>query len=118
MPCEATEIALISRILMRCCGAPWVPLLAARISPSLSWADEGQLNAGAPMFHGEVGLTTFRQPGYMGPRVLPGHGPHTYVFEIFALAKRSTLASGMRRDDVLRAPRSNVLGYGELQGCV
>jgi len=96
---------------------PFVHLVAACIPPSISGVAESALNASSFSTQRELGLTTFRKLGYGGPRALRGHGPHTYVFQVFALARKSGLQSGMTRDDVLRALQDNVLAYGELR-CV
>ncbi len=55
----------------------------AVIAPHLNALDEGELHAGTP------GLrfvpTAFRHRGYLGPGPIPGHGPHRYLFHVFAL---------------------------------
>jgi Raf kinase inhibitor-like YbhB/YbcL family protein len=116
VPDDAVELALSMEDPDAPLRRPFVHLVAACISPSASGVPEGSLNASSFSKHRELGLTTFRKLGYGGPRALPGHGPHTYVFQVFALARKSGLRSGMTRADVLRALQDNVLAYGELRG--
>jgi hypothetical protein len=60
-------------------------------------------------------------PGYLGPAPIKGHGPHRYVFQIFALADPVTAgATGAGLDtakprDVIAAA-SKPLARGRLDG--
>ena len=62
-----------------------------------------------------------RGRGYLGPAPIKGHGPHRYVFQVFALAKPVTTGSSgaaldsARPRDVLAAA-SDVLAGGRLDG--
>jgi Raf kinase inhibitor-like YbhB/YbcL family protein len=63
------------------------------------------------------GRNTAGDAGYGGPRPLPGHGPHRYVFQLFAL--RATppddlLARG--RDALVPFLREHALASGRLDG--
>lgn len=49
-------------------------------------ADVTELPAGGPVPAGAVeGRTDFGDPGYGGSAPPPGHGPHRYVFTVFAV---------------------------------
>lgn len=49
-------------------------------------ADVTELPAGGPVPAGAVeGRTDFGEPGYGGAAPPPGHGPHRYVFTVFAV---------------------------------
>ncbi|MDZ4111508.1 MAG: YbhB/YbcL family Raf kinase inhibitor-like protein [Brevundimonas sp.] len=49
-------------------------------------ADVSELPAGGPVPAGAVeGRTDFGEPGYGGAAPPPGHGPHRYVFTVFAV---------------------------------
>lgn len=73
---------------------------------------EGELVRGNPRF-------TFLQErwlpgGYVAPRPLPGHGTHTYVFHLFALAAPVTPPPGADLASLLRLLTGQVLARGEL----
>jgi phosphatidylethanolamine-binding protein (PEBP) family uncharacterized protein len=62
---------------------PYVHCLAL-LDPALSHLDRGALtevteHAGVILLRNEAG------PGYLGPAPPKSHGPHRYVFELFAL---------------------------------
>lgn len=49
-------------------------------------ADVTELPAGGPVPEGAVeGRTDFGEPGYGGAAPPPGHGPHRYIFTVFAV---------------------------------
>ncbi|MBF0665390.1 MAG: YbhB/YbcL family Raf kinase inhibitor-like protein [Brevundimonas sp.] len=49
-------------------------------------ADVSELPAGGPVPAGAVeGRTDFGEPGYGGAAPPPGHGPHRYIFTVFAV---------------------------------
>jgi phosphatidylethanolamine-binding protein (PEBP) family uncharacterized protein len=60
--------------------------------------------------------------GYLGPEPIKGHGPHRYVFQIFALPAAITSAAGGATLDtakpraVLAAVSGPVLARGRLDG--
>ncbi len=94
---------------------PFVHLIAAGIDPFVTGFTEGILcSEGAATCL--LGLTTFRQLGYSGPRALPGHGPHRYVFQLFALGERSGLARGAQRSELVAALHGKLLARGTLEG--
>ncbi len=94
---------------------PFVHLIAAGIDPSFTLVDDGGLGAddGVPCV---FGLTTFRHLGYSGPRALPGHGTHRYVFQLFALGRPSGLAQGARRAALVDALQGKLLARGTFEG--
>jgi Raf kinase inhibitor-like YbhB/YbcL family protein len=62
---------------------PFVHLIAYDISAEVTELPEGALSTSSG--RARVGRNTFGSSGYAGPRALPGHGPHRYVFQLFAL---------------------------------
>jgi Raf kinase inhibitor-like YbhB/YbcL family protein len=76
--------------------------------------DEAEVNA--PGFAG-FGKNSRGARSYRGPRPILGHGPHRYVFQLFALAQPLRLA-GPPTKKTLRAALSGggVLARGELVG--
>lgn len=58
----------------------------ALIDPRLDALPAGALDANAPA-DGVQLLRSMFKPGYVGPEPIKGHGPHRYVFQLFALAR-------------------------------
>ncbi len=85
----------------------------ARLEPDLAGLAEGDLVAGAS--HGD-GTAAFRRKGYHGPRPIPGHGPHAYVFQLYALDRPIPGDSTLRPSTVVDAMRGHVLARGRLTG--
>jgi len=44
------------------------------------------------------------------------HGPHAYVFQLFALDQAPVLAPGFTLDDVITAIKGHVIGRARLDG--
>ncbi len=63
-----------------------------------------------------VGKNSFGKTAYLGPMPPRGHGPHRYVFEVFALKGRLEFATPPGRKELLAAMRGKVLAKGELIG--
>jgi Raf kinase inhibitor-like YbhB/YbcL family protein len=53
--------------------------------------------------------------GYFGP-CPPGHSPHHYVFDLYALDVKLNLPAGASKKQVIEAITGHVLGHGELVG--
>jgi Raf kinase inhibitor-like YbhB/YbcL family protein len=70
----------------------------------------GQLADGSRQ--GENG---FDKIGYAGP-CPPGHSPHRYVFDLYALNTRLNLSPGASKSQVVKAMNGHVLARGELVG--
>lgn len=63
--------------------SPFMHLILLGIAPHHTELREGALSTVAST--GRFGSNTFRRREYAGPRALPGHGPHRYAFQLFAL---------------------------------
>lgn len=92
----------------------------ALIDPSMTGLERGALNAERPA-DGVRLLRSTMGRGYHGPAPIKGHGPHRYVFQLFALAAPITAGSSgaaveaAKPRDVLAAA-SGVLARGRLDG--
>ena len=62
------------------------------------------------------GRGDFGTTGYRGPCPPRRHGPHRYVFRLFALAEELGLRSGAGRSELERALEGAVLAHAELVG--
>jgi Raf kinase inhibitor-like YbhB/YbcL family protein len=82
---------------------------------------EGGLETGAlsPQADGDstwiFGKTSFGSDGYLPPDPPRGHGPHRYVIQVFALAERPTLKSGLTKQALMEALEAGVLARGRLE---
>lgn len=101
---------------------------APSISPlvhCVAWdlpAQEGGLAEGAlksPAGEGEphdLGRNSFLKAEYLPPDPPTGHGPHHYVFQLYALDRRLDLDGSPGRGKVVEAMTGHVLAIGELIG--
>ena len=93
---------------------PIVHVLAT-IDAGLSGVPEGGLNDGKAA----AGVTLWKgteQVGYMGPKPVPGHGTHTYVFQVLALAKKLEFEETPSRGELKEMLAGQVLAWGRLDG--
>jgi phosphatidylethanolamine-binding protein (PEBP) family uncharacterized protein len=101
-------------------GAPFVHCVAL-LEPGLDALAAGALNADRPA-PGVRALRSGMGRGYLGPEPIKGHGPHRYVFQLFALSAPVTATgSGTALEtakprEVLAAVRGPALARGRLDG--
>lgn len=94
---------------------PIVHALTAGIDPAVPALAEGALNLpGDPTLR--HGVAAFGKRGYLGPKPLPGHGPHRYLFQLFALDAPSGLDERADRATAIDAMAGHVLATGVLMG--
>jgi Raf kinase inhibitor-like YbhB/YbcL family protein len=90
--------------------------LTVGIDPALGGIPENGLANPSPVAglrHGRGGLG---RTGWGGPMPVPSHGPHSYVFQVFALDQALALPDRFGLADVLGAMTSHVLGRARLDG--
>jgi Raf kinase inhibitor-like YbhB/YbcL family protein len=92
----------------------------ALIDPSVTSLGQGGLNAENPASGVLLPGSGWRR-GYLGPAPIKGHGPHRYVFQLFALAKPLTVGASnvVPKSVKLRAvlaAAGDVLARGRLDG--
>jgi Raf kinase inhibitor-like YbhB/YbcL family protein len=120
LPLDTAELALIIEDPDAPLPRPVIHAVVTGIAPQSGALPEGALNVNSsvapsgPHFH--LGRGSFGRLGYAGPRALPGHGRHTYVFQIFALDRHLELSDHPTRDQLVHALRGAVLGRGRLEG--
>ncbi|HYX83972.1 MAG TPA: YbhB/YbcL family Raf kinase inhibitor-like protein [Gaiellales bacterium] len=90
-------------------GGTFTHWLGWGIDPAANGLGEGEA---APV----EGENDFGSTGYRGPCPPPGHGPHRYVFRLYALPGQLDLAPGAGRKDFERALPADTLGAAELVG--
>jgi hypothetical protein len=119
VPVGTAEILLVAEDIDAPFRQPIVHAVAL-IDPAVTALDPGALSGSAP----GVGVRTLRSfvgRGYRGPGPIPGHGPHRYVFQVFALGAAVQAADGARLETlkpgaVLGGVGSPVLGRGKIVG--
>jgi Raf kinase inhibitor-like YbhB/YbcL family protein len=115
VPGDAAELALIVQDPDAPLPWPVTHLIAFGIDPSAGGVEEGALGAGRTDAI-QLGRGSFRRIGYQGPRPVAGHGPHRYVFQMFALVRLIHFDSPPDLATVVAAMARAVLARGQLTG--
>jgi hypothetical protein len=96
---------------------PLVHLLAWDLPPDMAELPEGEFKS--PHHAGldeMLGRNAYLQAAYLPPDPPAGHGPHLYVFQLFALDQALAFDHPPSRRAVMDAMRGHVLGKGVLTG--
>jgi Raf kinase inhibitor-like YbhB/YbcL family protein len=114
VPAGTVELAILMEDPDAPLPRPFVHMIAYRISPDRSGVAGGAL---APEAIGMAfGRSTAGAQGYRGPRPLPGHGPHRYIFQTLALSRRTAFSSAPKLKAFLDCISGTVIGRGMLVG--
>ncbi|HEV2922653.1 MAG TPA: YbhB/YbcL family Raf kinase inhibitor-like protein [Solirubrobacteraceae bacterium] len=113
LPAQAAELVLIIEDPDAPLPRPVVHLALAGIPPELGGFAGGDLSEGGR--HGN-GRGSFGRTGYAGPRPVPGHGPHRYVFQLYALPRALDLPAVAKPNSIIAAMNGKVLARGRLDG--
>jgi len=98
---------------------PMVHLIVHSIPPEKAEFSEGEIPLrlrGAAPDGFACGRNALGRPGWTAPSPPPGHGPHRYAFQIFALNARPLFSYPPGRSLLLRTIRPNLLAQGRLIG--
>lgn len=96
---------------------PLVHLLAWDLPPGVAELPEGEFKSpGHAGLEENLGRNAFQQTGWSPPDPPKGHGPHLYVFQVFALDRKLDFAHAPDRKAVVEAMRDHVLAKGVLVG--
>ncbi len=88
-----------------------------RLPPDTQHLPEGAIVAdGDGSADGDVAKNSRRAEGWLPPDPPNGHGPHDYVFQLFALDAEPDLAPNPQRKDLVAAIAGRVVGAGVLVG--
>jgi Raf kinase inhibitor-like YbhB/YbcL family protein len=90
--------------------------LTIGIDPTPGGIPENGLTHPSPIPGLHHGKGVFGHRGYAGPLPLRSHGPHTYVFQLFALDRQLTLPDEFTLDEMLNAMGGHVIGRARLDG--
>jgi Raf kinase inhibitor-like YbhB/YbcL family protein len=96
---------------------PLLHLLAWDLPPGLCELPEGQFKSPHHAGLDEIlGRNSYLQAAYLPPDPPTGHGPHLYVFQLFALDRKLDFNKPPLRKSVVEAMRGHVLAKGVLVG--
>jgi len=115
-PAGTAELVLIVQDPDVPFGTAAIHALAAGIDPSLGVITENGLASPSPvdgLRHGKGGLGRL---GWGGPMPVPSHGPHSYVFQLFALDRRLELPEKFTLADAIGGMTGHLLGRARLDG--
>jgi Raf kinase inhibitor-like YbhB/YbcL family protein len=97
--------------------SPLVHTLAWALPGHNAEIDEGALKSpGHPGEPISLGLNSFFGASYLPPDPPPGHGPHRYCFQVFALDAPPELKGAPIRTQVVNAIKGHVVARGLLIG--
>ncbi|WP_144711087.1 YbhB/YbcL family Raf kinase inhibitor-like protein [Curtobacterium pusillum] len=95
---------------------PATHALTAGIDPASSGLVEGAIAVGGPVAGLQQGRGPLGRRGWSGPMPIPSHGPHTYVFQLFALDRPAGLRAGFTLAEAREAMAGHVLARARLDG--
>lgn len=114
LPPGTVELALVMEDPDAPLPRPFVHLVVAGIAPMPETIAEEALSGGAHNLL--IGRNMLRQTIYAGPRALPGHGLHRYVFELFALNRKLSFKKPPSLAELMSAMNRAVIARGKLEG--
>lgn len=115
-PAGTVELVLIVQDPDVPVGKPATHALAVGIDPSLDGIPENALADPGPIAGIRHGKGALGRRGWAGPMPIRSHGPHAYVFQLFALAQNPGLPDGFALGDVIAALADHALGRARLDG--
>jgi hypothetical protein len=110
VPPGAAELALIVQDPDVPMARPFAHCIAHALPPDLDGLAEGALSAAGA----DPRIKIARR--YIGPRPLRGHGPHRYVFQLFALDAPAGLPVRVSSRRLVAAISGHVMARGRLDG--
>jgi Raf kinase inhibitor-like YbhB/YbcL family protein len=94
---------------------PLTHLLAFDLPPELTELPEGLFKSpGHEGLEEDLGRNAYHKAAYLPPDPPPGHGPHLYAFQLFALNRRLNFEHPPNLAAVVEAMRGHVLAKGLL----
>jgi phosphatidylethanolamine-binding protein (PEBP) family uncharacterized protein len=97
-------------------GHPATHGLTVGIDPTRRDIPENGLAQPSPIVGLRHGNGPLGRRGWTGPMPIRSHGPHSYVFQLFALDRRVELSDRFTLAQTLAAMTGHVLGRARLDG--
>ncbi|MBY8876033.1 YbhB/YbcL family Raf kinase inhibitor-like protein [Actinacidiphila acidipaludis] len=115
-PAGTVELVLVVQDPDVPMAKPATHALTLGIDPAFKGLPENALTDPSPVpgvRHGKGGLG---RRGWAGPMPIRSHGPHAYVFQLFALDQATGPAAGRTLGEVTAAVAGHVIGRARLDG--
>jgi Raf kinase inhibitor-like YbhB/YbcL family protein len=116
VPESATSLALIVEDADSPTPEPLVHAIAVDIDPRRDSLSEGELREDEPGSPVNLGRNSYLRQAWLPPDPPPGHGPHRYAFQLFALTGAEPFSSAPGRDALATALRDRAIASGCLIG--
>lgn len=122
VPTDAREFVLIAEDVDAPMRAPLVHTILYAMVPTKTGVDAGEIPKMRPTGNDRIpgaslGKSAGLGPGWLPVTPIPGHGPHRYVFQVFALDARLPLfAKPPSKRDLLHAMAGHVIARGATIG--
>jgi Raf kinase inhibitor-like YbhB/YbcL family protein len=115
-PAGTRELVLIVEDPDAPSSKPPTHLLTAGIDPNAAGVPEGGLAKASTIAGLRHGRAMLGHRGWAGPAPVPSHGPHDYVFDMFALDGAFELGDNFTLADAVKAMAGHVVGRARLDG--
>jgi Raf kinase inhibitor-like YbhB/YbcL family protein len=115
-PVGTVELVLIVQDPDAPSSQPPIHALTAGIDPARTGLPQNALVQPSPIDGLEHGKGTLGRRGYAGPAPVPSHGPHSYVFQLFAVDAPLRLSAKFTLADAIAAMTGHLLGRARLDG--
>jgi len=115
-PAGAVELVLIVQDPDVPFGKPATHALTVGIDPSRSGIPENALASPSPIPGIRHGKGALGRRGWAGPMPPRSHGPHAYVFQLFALDQATGLPGSFALAEVIAAIAGHAIGRARLDG--
>ncbi|KAB1071028.1 YbhB/YbcL family Raf kinase inhibitor-like protein [Methylobacterium planeticum] len=117
IPTEARSVAILAEDADSPTPKPLVHLIVFNLAGQDGSLAEGALaSPDGPGAHHALGKNSFLKDQYLPPDPPTGHGPHRYVFQVYALDGTLDLAASPGRGALLGAMAGRVLAKGQITG--
>lgn len=115
-PAGTAELVLIAQDPDVPFGKPATHALTVGIDPALGGIPENGLTQPSPISGLRHGNGPLRRRGWGGPMPPRSHGPHAYVFQLFAVDTRTRLGDRFTLSDAVKAMSGHVIARARLEG--
>ncbi len=113
VPAAATRVALVVEDADSVMPQPLVHAVLVDLPPMDMSLPDGAIDPDSEL-PGRLGRNSVLGTGWLPPDPPPGHGPHRYAFQVFALAGGTSHRGAPGREAVARA----IARYGIASGCL